>query len=620
MKRKWSAVLWCAVGLGPLPGIPARADGAADEADLNPVVITATRTAQTVDETLASVTVITRDDIERLQAQSIMDLLTGLPGVSMTANGGAGTTTSLFLRGTDADHVLVMIDGIKVGSATLGQAAFQQIPVDQIERIELVRGPRSSLYGSEAIGGVIQIFTRRGKPGEAATPSFSIGGGSYDTYQGEAGLSGSLGRGWYNGSVNGFYTNGIQSCQDNPPASASCFTTDPRRGYQTASSAFSAGYRWSDGTQVTAEWLRNYGDSKFDGSFEDQAKVVQQVMGATLALNPLPFWTTSLAIGQSEDQEVDYLEDTYLDFIRTQRNSASWQNDLGLGEKHRVSFGVDYQDDHVTSDEGFPVTSRENIGGFGLYQGDFGGNDVQGSLRSDHNQQFGNHVTGAAAWGRSFSPLLRVTASYGTAFKAPSFDDLYYPFYGNPDLRPESSRSAELGLSGRPQGWNWSLNAYQTNVNGLIEYDPATGGPDQLNRARIRGVEGRLAAHWRHWKGQFYATWLDPRIRTAGVDHNNLLPRRAQQSARLDLDRDCRRLSFGGSVYVAGRRYDDQDNTIDMGGYTTVDLRAGFQVERRWLLQGQIRNLLDKEYQTAAFYRQQGRTFFITLRYHPVNL
>ena len=169
------------------------------------IVVTATRTAQSADATLASVSIITRQDIERLQAQSLPDVLRGVAGLTLSNNGGAGKATSVFLRGTNADHVLVLVDGIKVGSATLGTASFQDIPVQQIERIEIVRGPRASLYGSEAIGGVIQIFTRKG--GGALTPSFSATAGSYGTVNGALGLSGGGEQGWFNAKLNQHDTN-----------------------------------------------------------------------------------------------------------------------------------------------------------------------------------------------------------------------------------------------------------------------------------------------------------------------------------------------------------------------------------------------------------------------------
>lgn len=182
----------------------------AEPVSLADQVVTATRTAQTASQSLAAVSVIDREDIERSQARSVPELLRQVPGVSLANNGGFGKNTTLFLRGTESDHVLVLIDGIKVGSASAGLTAFQDLPVELIERIEVVRGPRSSLYGSEAIGGVIQIFTRRGD-GQGAKPFFSAGYGTHQTLEGSAGVSGGAGNGWYSLGVSSFDTAGINT-------------------------------------------------------------------------------------------------------------------------------------------------------------------------------------------------------------------------------------------------------------------------------------------------------------------------------------------------------------------------------------------------------------------------
>jgi len=202
-----------------------------DFSDLNQVIVTASRLAEPLDDAIASVTVITRADIDRLQPRSVDELLSGLAGITVSNDGDLGKTTSVFVRGTNSDHVLVLIDGIKIGSATTGTAAWEQLPVEQIDHIEIVRGPYSSLYGSEAIGGVVQIFTRHGAPGAAGVPSLEVSAGSHGTFLGEAGYSGSVGSGWYNGSASGLYTSGIPICAANAPVTANCYTTTPQQGY-----------------------------------------------------------------------------------------------------------------------------------------------------------------------------------------------------------------------------------------------------------------------------------------------------------------------------------------------------------------------------------------------------
>jgi vitamin B12 transporter len=586
----------------------------ADEVSVAPIIVTATRTAQTADDTLAPVTIITREDIERLQPHSLPELLSGLPGVSVASNGGLGTVSSVFLRGTESDQVLVLLDGVRIGSVTSGTTAFEQIPVDLIERIEIVRGPRSALYGSEAIGGVIQIFTRKGAP--QLTPSFSIGGGSHDTVQGSAGVAGSVGQAWYTAGVSGLDTTGINACRGaGAPVYAGCFTNEPDQdGYRSTAGLLRGGYRFDGGAEVSGEWLRSYGDSQYDGSFQNESKLVQQLLGATVKLPLLPYWQSTLSGGQTEDDSTNFENGAYTGIFNTLRNSVSWQNDFTLAPGQQLSVGSDYLKDHLYSDTLYDVSSRENLGGFLQWLGRFGAHELQLAGRADHNQQFGGHGTGSAAYGYRFSRALRVIASYGTGYKAPSFNELYFPSFGNPRLRPEKSRSGELGLSGRAGIWSWALNAYQTNVSGLITYDASIMAPANVERARIRGVEYQLGAYWQQWRGQLYLDYLDARNRSEG---NHLLPRRAPGHARLDLDRDLGRFSFGATLNAAQRRFDDLSNVTALGGYATVDLRAGWQFQRRWLLQAQISNLFDKDYETAAYYNQLGRSFFINLRYHP---
>jgi vitamin B12 transporter len=594
----------------------------AAESDINldSVIVTATRTAEPADAALASVSVITRADIDRLQPHSVAELLAGLPGVSIANSGGLGKTTSVFLRGTESDQLLVLIDGIRVGSATTGTAAFEQIPVDQIERIEIVRGPRSSLYGSGAIGGVIQIFTRKGDG--TLTPSLSLSGGTYDTWRGQADLTGGDAHAWYSVSLAGLYTAGFAACRGaGAPIFAGCFVTEApdKDGYWNTSGSVRAGYRFDNGLELSADWLRVYGDTQYDGDFVNSSKVVQQILGGTAKLPAVGTWQSSLSAGRSEDDSKDYENGVYVDTFNTRRTSVSWQNDFAFAPGHQMTAGIDYLRDHVVSDTRYAVTSREDVGVFAQYQGSFGPADAQLSLRDDHDQQFGEHYTGGAVAGYTLSDTLRITAAYGTAFKSPTFNELYFPGYGNPTLKPVNSRSAEIGLAGRPTNWNWALNAYETHVDDLITYDAAAGGPANVARARIRGLEGQLGANWSGWRNQLSVSLLDPRDRTPG-DNDALLPRRARQTARYDIDRHFSRYSAGATWFESGRRFDDLANSAPLGGYSTLDVRAGWQLDQSWLLQLQLTNLFDKHYETAQYYNQPGRSVFVTLRYHPVTL
>ena len=589
----------------------------ANAVELSPVIVTATRTAQTTDETLASVTVITRKDIERQQAQTVQDLFRSVPGVNITNNGGAGKATSFFLRGTESDHVLVLIDGIKVGSATSGAVAFQHIPVEQIERIEIVRGPRSSLYGSEAIGGVIQIFTRKG--GKEFKPFFSIGAGSDDTYKISAGITGGSKRGWFSLSADATDTNGFNACNGRPsPGGAGCFTTEPDKdGYRNVSGALRAGYQFRNGLEIDAHVLQSNGKSEFDGGFVNESESVQQVVGGALKFSPLSNWHMTLTAGRSLDESDNFKNGTYRSRFNTERDNFSLQNDFSLAENHLLTLGADYQDDEVESLTVYTESSRNNSGLFGQYQGTFDSHDVQLSLRSDDNEQFGKHTTGSAAWGYEFDNHLRLTAAYGTAFKAPTFNELYFPGFGNSDLGPEESRSTELSLSGNANWGDWSVNVYETLIDDLIAFDASISAPANVNKARIQGVELVLNTELKGWAVSSNLTFLNPEDHSGGANDGNELPRRAKQSFNINADKDFGKYTLGAALHAVSKSYDDLANTREIDGYTTMDLRGEYSLTRDWRLQARVENLFDENYERASFYNQAGRGFYLTLRYQP---
>ncbi|KJV36590.1 TonB-dependent receptor domain-containing protein [Luteibacter yeojuensis] len=604
-------------------------------ADLPSVVVTANRAPTPLDEVLAPVTVITREDIDRLQPLSVQDLLTGLPGVAMANTGGLGQQTSMFMRGTNSAHTLVLVDGVRVGTVGAGLPAYEQLPVDQIDHIEVVRGPRSTLYGSDAIGGVIQIFTRHGEAGQAPTPSISLTGGSNSYTAGQVGISGGTTHGWYNASLGGQYTAGINACRDGAgDVFKGCFTNEPDHdAYRTYNGALSGGYRWDNGTELTGSWLRSKGTIEYDGDYQNLTRRSQQVAGGKLSFDAMAGWRMSVSLGQNQDRADDYLngsQKTWYDaaftphlgadklrmgYLYSKRNQAAWQNDFTLAPGQTLSAGVDYQQEKLDSATDYLKTTRNNTGVFALYQGVFGPHEVQLSARHDHNSQFGNHTTGSAAYGFRFDNGMRITASYGTAFHAPNFNDEYYPYGVSVALKPEKSRTAEIGLSGTPGIWNWAVNAYQTKVDDLIAF--SIDRPINVNEARIRGLEGQVGADVDGWHVRAYATLQQPLNRDSGPQEDNLLARRPRRTGRVDLDKDLGMFTLGGSVYAAGYSYDDAANTTRLGGYATADLRATWHIDAAWSVQGRVANLADKRYETAAYYNQLGRTYYVTLRFAP---
>ena len=594
------------------------------------VIVTATRTAQTADEVLSSVTVISREDIERRQARSVEDLLRGTQGISIANNGGPGKNTSVFIRGTESDHVLVLIDGVRAGSATSGGAAYGNIPIEQIERIEIVRGPRSSLYGSEAIGGVIQIFTRKGGK-EGFTPSFSIGGGSYGTFNGSAGLSGRSKRGWFNMNISGKNTNGFNSCSGKPyPNGAGCFTNEPDRdGYQNVAGSFRAGYLFKNGLDIETNFMRSSGKVNYDGKYSNKSELVQQVFGGKARYSPFEFWKVTLAGGRSRENSKDFLgqEKNFKSRFDSRRDTITLQNDFTLNKSHLLTVGADYKNDTVSSSEDFEVTSRNNLGAFAQHQATVFKQDLELSIRYDENEQFGGNVTGGAGWGYTVTEWLRFTANVGTAFKAPTFNELYYPGgYSNANLRPEESVSYEFGTSGKIKQTNWAFNIYETQIHDLIAND-ASWVPQNINKVRIRGFEGMISTRIKKWQINTNLTLLDAQNKSSGTNRGNILPRRAKESFRFDVNRKFDKfklfgLSFnkytiGTQLLVVGQRYDDLANTRKLDSYVKLDIRGEYTLNQNWRLQGRIENISNESYETASFYNQPGRNFFITLRYQP---
>lgn len=585
-----------------------------------PVIVTATRTAQTADTALASVTVISRKDIEQQQARSVQDLLRGVAGISISNNGGMGKSSFVFMRGTESDHVLVLVDNIKVGSATSGTTAFENIPIDQIERVEIVRGPRSSLYGSEAIGGVIHIITRKGT-GSGFRQHLNFGGGSFGTLEGATGMSYNGAQGWLNLTASGIGTQGFNAC--NGTSSAGCFVdpSDPalfdRDGYRNVAGSMRGGYRFQNGLEIETNFMQSAGKTHYDGSFVNKTVLMQQVVGGTIRYAPTAFWNFNLIAGSSREDSDNLLGTAFQSRFNTTRDNVSVLNTFTVAKDQQLTLGMDYQRDHIKSNYAFEVMSRTNWGVFAQHQANIAAHNLQFSVRHDDNQQFGSRVTGNAGWSYPLSDKFLLIANFGSAFKAPTFNELYFPGFSNPNLKPEDSLSYEFGTRGHASWGNWSINAYETRIDNLITYDARIFAPNNIDQARIRGIEGILSTQIMAWQINTNLTLMEPVDRGSGSDRGNILPRRAEQSFRLDLNREFGKYAVGGMLLVEGQRYDDLANTRKLDAYAKLDLRAEYQFAPKWRLQGRIDNVSDEHYETAAFYNQAGRSFFAMVRYQP---
>ena len=613
--RPLATAVALALALPPLfASQPAFADAATD---LDEVLVTATRTQIALRDSLSPAQVIGRAEIERSQATSLQQLLAGRAGINLTNTGGLGKQTSLFLRGAGSNQLLVLVDGVRIGSATAGLPALQDLPVEQIERIEIVRGPHSSLYGADAIGGVIQIFTRRDTGG--LKPRAMAGIGSNNLREASAGLGLGGARGWFGADFAFLRTDGINACNGTAAGwGAGCFADEPDRdGYRNRSASLRGGGKFGDAWTLEGSALRAEGYNHYDGSWANYSETVQQVFSGKLRFTPSAASAFQATVGRSYDESDDYGAAGFVGGLQTRRDQAAVQGDFVPGEGQNLTAGLDWLDDHITGSTAYDVDSRENTGVFAEYQGRFGAQQLQAGLRGDDNEQFGSHTTGNLGWGWHFDGGMLLSARWSSGFRAPSFNDLYYPYYGNPDLQPEESKNLNVGLSGGGDGWRWTADVFENRVDDLISFDSSTWLPGNIDTARLRGGELTLTTAFAGWDLAAQYSHVDPRNRSTGPNHGKLLPRRARDTGRIDLDRDFGAFAFGTSVNAAGSRYDDAANLVRVGGYATLDLRFEYALHADWTVLARVTNLFDRDYQLVDWYNQPGREYGLSVRWQP---
>ncbi len=577
---------------------------------LSPIVVTASRVPQSADASLSSVTVITRKDIRDSGALNVLELLQGRAGIELTSNGGYGKHTSLFMRGTGSDAVLVLIDGVRAGSVSSGGFSWEFLPLSQIQRIEIVRGPHSVQYGADAVGGVIQIFTTRRRA--HTTVNVNVGAGTYTTRKVGAGLSGGDATSWYSVRAEHLATHGFDVYKLADPDSD---------GYDNTSLSASAGHRFAHGVEWQAEALQATGNTQYDRipylnyplSGPNQDNYKQQVLSTRMNFHPLAAWKLTLLAGRSLDNRNSLLPNGSLDYrYDSTRKTYSWQNDFSLGDNQILTAGVDRYQDSLNSTTTYTHTRRTTRGLFAQYIAHYDRQSVQVGVRRSRDDQFGTHNTGSVAWAYRFDDAVRLRLSQGSAFRAPTFNDLYYPYgYGNPNLKPENSRTDEIGLSGLHHGLNWQLNAYRTRIDNLIVSAPPTYVPYNVGKAQIDGLEVIVSGKFAGLTHQLSLTLLNPRDANSG----KLLPRRSKQSLRWTLSRRLGRTMLGATLIAQSWRYDDAANTQRVAGYGTINLRAQYRLARGYTVFGRLGNIFNKSYETVKNYNTAGRTLFVGIRY-----
>ena len=583
---------------------------------LDPVVVTAARTSQPIADVLADITVIGADEILRSGVQSLAELLQRQPGVEILQNGGPGSVSGALIRGANRGQTLVLIDGLRAGSSSAGSTTLEAIPLDQIDRIEILRGPASSLYGADAIGGVVQVFTKQAQ-GQGIVANASAGYGTYNTAALSAGIAGTTGPLRYSLQAGGRRSDGF-----NAIANPDNFSYNgDRDGFSTKNLSASGSWTWAAGQELAAQYFGNRLNSQFDGgapSFDDRTITTVQEWSVVSRNRINEAWSSAVTAGQGSDESVSETAFGNAPFKTTQRQYF-WQNDFTLP---RGTLGVilERREEHLTTDTDFVTTQRDTNSATGVYQLRYDAFALQANLRRDDSNQYGGKTTGGIALGYRLSPAWRVTAGASTGFKAPSFNDLYYPGFSNPNLVPETSKNVELGSywTAAYDEVRWEARAigFYNRVSDLIVFECDASFnclPQNVDRATLQGVTLGLDLVWRDTRVTASLDLQDPKDDATG----NLLPRRAREHGALKVLQQAGPVQLGVEFIASSLRYDDAADQIRMGGYGIVNLTLEWPFAKGLTLLLRGDNVFDKNYQLAADYSTGGATVFAGVRWQP---
>jgi vitamin B12 transporter len=568
------------------------------------VEVTARRASTAIDASLAAVRVIDRAEIERRQAGDLMELLRTEAGVDVTRTGGVGQATTLFLRGSNSNHTLFLIDGVRVSSANSGLYDLAHLPLANVERIEIVRGPRAGFWGSDAIGGVVQIFTRKvdgyagrvmaGKYGRLGVDA-SIGG------QGEHGeMSLTIGQ----EQTDGFSATNADAWGFNPDRDG--YENDHARLNIASSIGEQMLHFSAQGTQAEVEFDQGVTDA-------ENASTALSVAGELADR-----WTHRLDLGHSRE---DLVTPAFFAAYEARRYTLDWHHQFAVNDATTLSGGLNHVRERGAEIETFGNTDvfgarRHNSALYAGVAHRAGVHDLELTGRYDDNSVFGGEATFQAAWGWQIADATRLRASVGQGFRAPSLNELYSPgfgglFAGNPALNPEQSDSLELGLRHDfSSNQRVELSAYRTRVDDLISF---SGGDTyqaiNIARADIDGIELEYTGHIGAFAVVANATVQDAENRDTGLD----LLRRPGQKGSLRVDYAfAGGASLGLEAFGSGQR---QDVGGALPGYGLAHLVGSLPFGERWRIGVRVENLLDRDYAVLSGYNTPGRGAYVTVAY-----
>ncbi|MBS6359437.1 TonB-dependent receptor [Burkholderia sp.] len=611
--------------LGALCGLPlvvsqaAAADAAsagqhADAASLMPNAVTAQRAPQVLADTIPQTTVFDAQDIAAHPGADLPTLLAFAPGAQIVRNGGPGAAATLFLRGAQSTQSLVLIDGVRIDSVSLGAAQLSQLPLDQIERVEVANGNLSSLYGSGAIGGIVQVFTKQGG-NHPPRFNFSVGYGSYGTQTQQAGVSGRLdseGKTTFSLSLSREKDNGFSALDPAKKPNAN----PNANGYLNESITASLRHRFGDNWDAGVSYFQSNGNNSFDdawGAPTDLNNLYSKVQQARVFANGKLFdwWTTHVSVTAGNDRSQTQQNGVYTDHFNTDNRQYTWQNDFRIAPDQAIQAGYERLDQQFVSNVYSAPQRHVNSGWLG-YTGRIGRSQFQANLRRDQYSDFGGANSYYFGYGLDITDRWKVTASYSDAFRAPTFNDLYYPDAGNPSILPERSHSVEAAVQYASDAIGVvRVTAFQTRYTNLIDYRPDASGffyvAQNVGRAKVQGLEGSWQGHVGATDVRVAATLQNPVDETQNQDLN----RRARRFASFVASRAFGGWRVGGEWLVSGARNDSGGGRL--GGYGVVNLSARYNITKAWFVSARIDNLLDKDYELAYAYNTPRRGAYVTL-------
>ncbi|EBP0137504.1 TonB-dependent vitamin B12 receptor BtuB [Salmonella enterica] len=589
------------------------------------LVVTANRFQQPVNSVLAPTDVVTREDIQRWQSKDLNDVMRRLPGVDISQSGGMGKSSSMYVRGTESRHVLVLIDGVPMARAGISNAIdIGQLPVSLVQRIEYIRGPRSAVYGSGAIGGVVNIITMSND--EKSQINAGMGSDGYQTYDGI--MNKRFGDTIVTAAGAYETTRGFNIQPDSPYNGDS-----DRDGYRNK--LFWGGVQHKFNDNVSG-FFRGYGytaNSDYDqGSYgyvggNDEAQNYTQSWDAGLQYSS-GIYSSQLIANYQHIKDYNYSHDlgryagdASLDNM--EQRYIQWGNSVEVGHG-AVSGGADWKQEKLTSSSTTKADTykRDTTGLYLTGQQQIDSVTLEASGREDHDEQFGWHGTWQTAAGWEFVDGYRATLSYGTGFLAPSLGQQYgatrfASSYGpgiaaNPNLKPEESRQWEAGIDGLTGPLDWRLSAYHYKVQNLIDY--TDNQYVNLKSATIKGLE---------WTGNITTGPVDHHLTLQYVDPrddetNKVLYRRAKQQVKYELTGQIFELGWNVMYQYLGERYDkdfDNNRDVKMGGLSLWDIGVSYPLTSHLTVRGKIANLFDKDYETVYGYQTAGREYTLSGSY-----